>query len=81
MEIFNIYETVKNSFMVINFLQLKTPEALYMSLTWQKLLVACAVAFGVWLALFILHGIGIAEMAKRRGIDKRWMAFVPFVNL
>lgn len=81
MEIFNIYETVKNSFMVINFLQLKTPEALYTSLTWQKLLVACAVAFGVWLALFILHGIGIAEMAKRRGIDKRWMAFVPFVNL
>ncbi len=31
--------------------------------------------------VFILQGVGISTMAKRRGIDKRWLAFVPFVNI
>ncbi len=34
-----------------------------------------------WLALFILQGIGLFAMAKRRGIKNKWLAFLPFGNL
>ncbi|MBE7100315.1 MAG: hypothetical protein E7364_01740 [Clostridiales bacterium] len=39
------------------------------------------VGTGIWLILFILQGIGLYTMAKRRGIKKRALAFVPFANL
>ena len=39
------------------------------------------VGTGIWLILFILQGIGLYMMAKRRGIKKRALAFVPFANL
>lgn len=35
----------------------------------------------LWLAAFILQGIGIAKMAKNRGLKNRALAFVPFVNI
>ena len=31
--------------------------------------------------VFILQGIGLSCMAKRRNIQKRWLAFVPFANI
>ncbi len=39
--------------------------------------------FGVviWAALFTLQGIGLSTMAKNRGMEKTWRAFVPFVNI
>ena len=40
-----------------------------------------AIAFAIWLALFSLQGVGLYAMAKRRGMQKRWLAFCPFVNL
>lgn len=39
------------------------------------------VGAGIWLILFILQGIGLYVMAKRRGIKKRALAFVPFANI
>ncbi len=35
----------------------------------------------VLVGLFILQGIGLATMAKRRNIPRRWLAFVPFANI
>ena len=35
----------------------------------------------LWIALFILQGIGLSAMAKKRGIAKRGLAFVPFANI
>ena len=32
-------------------------------------------------ALFILQGIGLQKMAKRRNLQKRWLAFIPFANI
>lgn len=36
---------------------------------------------GVWLILFILQGVGLYTMAKRRGMRKRALAFLPFANI
>ncbi len=35
----------------------------------------------LWIALFFLQGAGIYAMAKRRGMKKKGLAFVPFANL
>ncbi len=35
----------------------------------------------IWLALFFLQGAGLYVMAKRRGMPKRALAFVPFANI
>lgn len=35
----------------------------------------------IWLGLFMLQGVGLAAMAKRRNIPRRWLAFVPFANI
>lgn len=40
-----------------------------------------AIAVALWLVLFVLQGVGLATMAKRRNINGRWRAFCPFVNL
>ena len=35
----------------------------------------------LWIALFVLQGFGLLAMAKKQNLEKRWMAFVPFVNI
>ncbi len=40
-----------------------------------------AVGLGIWLLLFILQGIGLFVMAKRRNIKHKWLAFIPFANI
>ena len=35
----------------------------------------------IWVALFILQGFGLRAMAKKRGINNRALAFIPFANL
>lgn len=42
---------------------------------------AAAVAVAVWLALFILQGVGLYKMAKNVGLRNKWLAFVPFGDL
>ncbi|MBE7077923.1 MAG: hypothetical protein E7377_04380 [Clostridiales bacterium] len=39
--------------------------------------------FGIalWLVFFILQGFGLYTMAKKRGYEKKVLAFVPFVNI
>ena len=45
-------------------------------LTW-----AIVLGLVIWLAVFILQGIGLYAMAKRRSMKKKWLAFVPFANV
>ena len=39
------------------------------------------IGVAMWAALFILQGFGLRAIANRRGIQKTWRAFVPFVNV
>lgn len=43
-----------------------------------------ALAFGVSLvalvALFVLQGVGLFAMSKKRGLDKKFLCFIPFAN-
>ena len=47
----------------------------------KGLLVGIVVGFSIWLVFFILQGFGLSAMAKKRGLKKRWLAFVPFANI
>lgn len=70
MELFNFY----NSFFSMLFV-------LKGSVTTKEVMIAAVLALGLWLPLFILQGVGLYVMAKRRSMDKKWLVFVPFVNL
>ncbi len=39
------------------------------------------IGVAIWAALFIMQGFGLRMMATRRGMEKTWRAFVPFVNI
>lgn len=47
-------------------------------MSWQETLVLSIVAFVLWLAVFILQGIGLYKMAKKANVKRRYLAFVPF---
>lgn len=42
---------------------------------------AIAIGLALWLGFFILQGVGLYTMAKRRGLKKRFLAFIPFANI
>ncbi len=42
---------------------------------------AISAGVGVWAILELLLGFGLYAMAKRRNIEKRYLAFIPFVNM
>ncbi len=70
MELFNFYNSVFT--MLFGFKG---------SVTLTEVMIAGVAALVVWLTLFILQGIGLYVMARRRNMDKKWLVFVPFVNL
>ncbi|MBQ7924570.1 MAG: hypothetical protein IJ329_04625 [Clostridia bacterium] len=41
---------------------------------------AVIIGAGVWLGLFVLQGFGLWKMASKRGMKRKWLAFVPFGN-
>ncbi len=49
--------------------------------TARVLIVSLPIAAAVWLALFILQGVGLFTMAKKAGLKNKWLAFVPFADL
>ena len=72
MEFFNLYQSFFTTSLMFGSASSVTP----------RLILSCAgLALLVWCGLFVLQGFGLSEMAKRRGIEKRWLAFVPFANL
>ena len=44
-------------------------------------LYGCIGGLLLFATVFVLQGFGISKMAKNRGLEKRWLAFVPFVNI
>lgn len=67
MEIYNFYQAIKMN----------------MTLTdnMTVIIVSAVITVALMVALFILQGIGIYVMAKKQGLKKRVLAFVPFVNI
>lgn len=51
------------------------------SLSLTEVFIAGGGALVLWLPLFILQGIGLYAMAKKRDFKRKWLAFVPFVNM
>lgn len=48
----------------------------------ENVLIACTIGSAVvWLVMFVLQGIGLYTMAKRRGMKKKALAFIPFANI
>ena len=47
----------------------------------RNLFTALAIGGGVWLVLFILQGVGLYTMAKKRDMKNKWLAFVPFASV
>ena len=55
--------------------------SLFGEVTIRTLISGAIVGAGIWAALFVLQGLGLYRMAKNRGMQKRWLAFVPFANV
>lgn len=68
MEIQNLYDALKYVFSM-------TSMRLYPVLFWS-----IVTAVGVCLVVFVLQGIGLYTMAKKRNLSKKWLAFIPFVS-
>lgn len=47
----------------------------------QSLTLGLLIAVAVWAALFALQGVGLYTIAKRKGLEEKWLVFVPFANL
>ncbi len=72
MELFSLYQSFFTTSLMFGSANSVTP----------RLIISCGVlALLVWGGLFILQGFGFCAMAKKRGMEKRWLAFVPFANL
>ena len=39
------------------------------------------IGIALWLGFFVLQGFGLYAMAKKRGYEKKGLAFIPFVNV
>ncbi|MBR2646755.1 MAG: hypothetical protein IKD47_04275 [Clostridia bacterium] len=69
MEIYHFYDGFRQSFVLLE------KDSL------QSQIVALGLGFLAWAALFVLQGIGLFVMAKKRNIKGKWMAFVPFLSV
>ena len=74
MELFSLYYTVTSS------IDMAT-SAMGAPLPAPALFLYGLLGVVIWAGLFVLQGIGLSTMAKNRGMEKTWRAFVPFVNI
>lgn len=47
----------------------------------QVLIISTIIAVSLWVLMFFVQGIGLYTMAKRRGMKKKALAFIPFANI
>ena len=67
---------------IYNFYQAATIIAsLFTNENVTTFMIAALISSLLWLGVFVLQGIGIYTMAKKQGLKKRGLAFVPFVNI
>ena len=62
-----------------DFITILSPAGSMVIQAWQALLMA-GISVAIGLTMFILLGIGLFTMAKKREIGKKWLAFVPFAR-
>jgi len=55
--------------------------SLFTADTLKVLIIAAAAGVALWIGMFLLQGFGLYAMAKKVGLKKRALAFVPFVNI
>ncbi len=72
MEIYSFYTSLSYVNLFINGVE---------SISLKSILGMLAIALLVWLGFFILQGFGLFAMAKKKGLKKPFLAFVPFANL
>ncbi len=72
MEIYNFYTIIKSTLLLL--FEGRVREDMIP-------LYACIGGAVLFAAIFVLQGVGIATMAKKRGMARRWLAFVPFANI
>lgn len=77
MELYNVYNTIINVFLTLK------GERGYAELYENVKLMTSAVISGVcvWLILHLLLSFGLYAMAKRSGLNKKYKAFIPFLNM
>lgn len=73
MEIYNIFEGIFGS------LRYGTSNESISSL--PLLLYSLCVAFFVWMVFYVFQSIGLYVMAKKQGLKRKALAFIPFVNI
>ncbi len=72
MELFNLYQSFFTTAFMFGGIGNITP----------KTIIFCSICAAlIWGGLFVMQGVGLSVMARNRGIGKRWMAYVPFLNL
>lgn len=80
MEVLNLYLSISQVWGFVNFNNKHMSGDAYPLIDWKILVFSLSIAFAVWVALFVLQGIGLYTMAKRRNLKKKWLAFIPFAN-
>lgn len=73
MEIYNLYQGIFGA------LRYGTSNASMDSVT--LLLYSLCVAFLVWTSFYVFQSIGLYTMAKKQGLKRRALAFIPFANI
>ena len=82
MEIYNLYQSLSAVFAVFYGKKITEGQQIIAIVPTDKSVIAALIgAFVVLTALFVLQGVGLYVMAKRRNLTKKWLAFVPFANL
>lgn len=56
------------------------PEATLISAVLTVYAVCIAVALLVGIACYVMNGIALCRMAKRTGVKRGWLGFIPFAN-
>lgn len=74
MEIYNFYQSFISLFVSVNGVDRLLGNA-------RPFVFAVCFGVGLIVALFLLQAVGIYRMAKRQGLKRKWLAFVPFANL
>ena len=75
MEFFSAYSTAQNILEMFFDKQFQGQPTI-VALFW-----ALGIGAAIWLPLFILQGVALYTMAKRQKLTRKWMAFVPFLNI
>ena len=74
MEIYNLYHAIVTIFCMsdsgVNLLKSNA----------KPFIVAIGVSVGVIALLFALQAVGLYVMSKKRGLDKKWLCFLPFAS-